>query len=258
MRTQFFLYIVFIFLTAILSMHSAFAMDEEEAQEKGLVEVEPNNILPSDVASSYVLVPYQLRRARWGHLFTIGYSQFHPYKYESDYISPGLSDFDSLYGSAPMFEISYTYKYNFKLGSIGGEIGYGHYSNAADDTVAIQNANLSVQIVRLGVRYSMDNLFSEPYIVPYGILGAYTALYHETQGNRSFNGTTGASEYWGAGALFQLNKADRAAAVEAYTESGIENTFLFVEARQYLASTVEKDPDFSTKLDINFGMNLEF
>jgi hypothetical protein len=58
--------------------------------------------------------------------------------------------------------------------------------------------------------------------------------------------------------MFQLGWLDPIAAVEAYSESGIENTYIFAEVRQYMASEEDIDPDFSTGLDINFGMSLEF
>ena len=38
---------------------------DEELQERNLVEVEPNNILPSDLSSQGALVPYKVRRPRW-------------------------------------------------------------------------------------------------------------------------------------------------------------------------------------------------
>lgn len=230
----------------------------KELENKNLVEVEPNNILPSDLVSNYALVPYKVRRPRWGHLFTISYSQFNPTQFESDYTSPEFANFEDLYGTASMIEASYTYKWNFILGSIGGEISYGTYANDADDTDLIGNASLSVQIVRLGVRYVADNFMYEPIIAPYLVAGAYSVLYDESQSGESYNGTTAAAGYYGIGALFQLNWLDGSAAVEAYSESGIENTYLFAEAKSYLASAVEKDPDFSTNFDINFGMSLEF
>lgn len=204
----------------------------EEMQNKNLVEVEPNNILPSDLVSLYALVPYKVRRPRWGHMFAINYSLFNPVNYASDY-APNAS-FEDLYGSEPMIEVSYTHKWNFKFGAIGAEIGYGTYTNDAEDTVAIGNANLNIQIVRAGVKYIADNFMYEPIIAPYAFAGVYTALYDETRPGNSFNGTTGVAGYFGVGALFQLSWLDRAAAVEAYSESGIENTYLFAEARSYL------------------------
>ncbi|MCB0350160.1 MAG: hypothetical protein KDD38_03190 [Bdellovibrionales bacterium] len=229
----------------------------EEMENRNLVEVEPNNILPSDLISLYALVPYKIRRPRWGHMFAITYSLFNPTSYDSDY-DLGTSSFEDLYGSAPMIEVSYTYKWNFQLGSLGGEIGYGTYTNDADDTAQIGTAKLNVQLIRAGVKFVADNFMHEPIIAPYAFGGVYTALYNETQPGVSFNGTTGAAGYFGVGALFQLSWLDRSAAVEAYTESGIENTYVFAEARSYLASSAENDPDFSTNFDLNFGLNLEF
>jgi hypothetical protein len=64
--------------------------------------------------------------------------------------------------------------------------------------------------------------------------------------------------YYGAGVLLQLGWLDPSAALDAYTESGIENTFVFLEMRKHTAAAGDEDPDFSTDLDINAGLTLEF
>lgn len=231
----------------------------EELKNQELVEVESNNIVTSDLSTIYTLVPYSIRRDKWGQLFSLGYSLYNPVNYETDYLATGLSDFDSLYDSAegPMLEATYTVKYNFFAGSIGIDFGFGFYSNDAADEV-LGNASLDLKIARLGLRVALDNMSTEPYIVPYGIVGAYEAIYSETQDNAELSGTTGFAFYYGAGIKAQLNWMDKVSAVEAYTESGIENTFLFAEIRQYTAASETDDPDFSTDPDLGFGITLEF
>lgn len=232
----------------------------EELEKQNLVEVESNNVLPSELNSSLAIVPYKDRRRKWGHAFSVSYSFYKPAYYKSDYINPELADFELDYGSPqiPLIEISYTHKWNFSLGSLGGEMSYGYYSNDADDFDLLGDANLQLQMARVGVKFTMDNLFSEPIVAPYFSTGIYSVLYDETQGGASFNGTTGVAGYWAAGALFQLDWLDKSSAIDAYLESGIENTFLSVEVRQFLASSVEQDPDFSTDPDINIGISVEF
>jgi hypothetical protein len=239
-------------------------LSEDELTSKNLVEVEPNNILPSDLANVYTLVPYKVRRTEWGHQFSITYSQFNPTEYQTDYEGPGvpmsdglLPTYENAYGAEPMVELAYGAKWNFLLGSLVGELGYGIMSNAADAT-DLGDATLNLQIVRAGLRYNMDNISYEPYFVPYGYAGAYTVLYAEEQGGASYDGNTSPALYWGGGLMFQLGWLDPIAAVEAYSESGIENTYIFAEVRQYMASAEDIDPDFSTGLDLNFGMSLEF
>lgn len=229
----------------------------EELETKNLVEVEPNNILPSDLVSTYALVPYRVRRPRWGHMFNATASLYHPLNYQSDY---SAANYDETYGRAktPMIELSYTYKWNFIMGSVGGELSYGMYTNEAKDAAA-GDAKLDLRIARAGLKYIADNMFYEPIWAPYFFGGAYSVMYKETQtAALALDGSTAVGFYYGGGVMFQLGWIDPSAAVDAYTESGIENTYLFAEARQFLESTDESDPDFSTDLDFNVGISIEF
>jgi hypothetical protein len=229
----------------------------EELKNRNLVEVEPSNILPSDLANVYALVPYRVRRPRWSSLINFTYSQFHPVNFVSDYTPAVAEDFETLYGKEAMLEISYAYKYNFLLGSLGGEVGVSTYSNEADSS-DMGDAKLDLKLARMGFRYIADNLFHEPRFAPYAFGGAYTAFFKETQANRTFDGSTGVAYYYGAGVLLQLGWLDPSAALDAYTESGIENTFVFLEMRKHTAAAGDEDPDFSTDLDLNAGLTLEF
>jgi hypothetical protein len=229
----------------------------EEQAEQNLVEVEPNNILPSDLATSYGLVPYNVRRQRWGQLYSVNYSFLNPVNFQSDVT--GILDFDTAYGSAESryIEFAFCYKWNFALGSLGAETSYGTYSNDGESSL-IGDAKLNLQYIRLGARYTADNIFYEPKIAPYFLGGIYEVLYKETQSNITTDGTTFPAPYYGAGVLLQLNWLDKNAAIDSYTESGIENTYIFLEARRYLASNKDADPDFSTDVDFGFGLSLEF
>jgi len=235
-------------------------LTEEEIKNRKLVEVEPNNILPSDLTNIYSLVPYAVRRNRWGWYYGVTYSMYHPDQFASDYFDPNLATFDELYSSAqlPLVEFFITYKWNFKLGSLGLDTAIGLYENDNADEDLMGDARLSLQMVRVGLRYTMDNITYEPYVAPYAIGGAYMVRFEEMQGGAKYSGTTMVAPYWGLGLLFQLNWLDQTAAVEAYSSAQIENTFLFLEGRQYLASSEAKDPDFSTAMDLAGGISLEF
>jgi hypothetical protein len=143
------------------------------------------------------------------------------------------------------------------MGAIAGEIGFGIYKNEADD-ISFGDSTLSLQVARLGVRYTMDNLFYEPIFAPYAGAGAYIVSYKESLASSSFNGNTSPAPYYYVGGLFQLNWLDRMGSADSYIESGIENTSLFVEARKFIAAAPVQDPDFETDFDINFGLNIEF
>ena len=232
-------------------------LTEEELQERNLVEVEPNNILPSDLSSKGALVPYKVRRPLWGLEAGITYSTFHPTSYSSNFVSTALLDFDSAFGEDPMLEFYLNYKYNFSLGSIGMVGSFGKYTNEVDDT-SFGTPTLELTMLQLSAKYIMDNIFFEPTIAPYGGVGIYVAKYSEEENGNENGGTTSPAPYYYFGALFQMDWIDKTAALEAYDESGIENTFLFVEARQYVASSEAADPDFSTDFNFNAGLSLEF
>jgi hypothetical protein len=62
------------------------------------------------------------------------------------------------------------------------------------------------------------------------------------------------------GAELQLDWLDKTADVSAYN-SGLENTFIFVEGRMYMDQGIirsAEDPDFSTDLYLAAGLRLEF
>jgi hypothetical protein len=231
----------------------------EQQEEQKLVEVEPNNILPSDLSSIYALVPYSVRRSKVGLEVGLTYSQFTPSNYRSSFAAASLTNYDDLYASAntPLLELYFNTKYNFPLGSIGGEFAYGMYNNESDDD-SFGELTLELQVIRLGAKFILDNLFYEPYIAPYASGGFYTVLFTESAASNSFNGNTQPAPYFSVGALFQLNWVDRSSAVESYAEAGIENTFLFAELRTMMESSAVEDPDFSTDPTINVGVSLEF
>lgn len=228
-------------------------------EQKKLVEVEPNNILPADLTNVSALIPYRVRRQSTGVDVGIGFSTYMPVNYESNYISGTLADFEGLYGSAdfPMIELHFNYKKNLSFGSIGADLGLGYYKNA-ETTDAGDKLTLFIQTFRLGGKFILDNLSYEPKVAPYVALGGYTVVYKEDNEVTSTNGNTQVALYYSAGVMFQLNWIDPGAAVEAYAESGIENTFLFAQVRQFQASAAENDPDFSTDPIFDAGMSLEF
>ncbi len=231
-------------------------------EKQNLVEVEPVNILPADLSSVSALVPYRVRRKETGVEVGLKYSLFDPTNYASDYASPTAISFEDLYGSAPLLEIYGNYKKNLSFGSLGAEVGFGVYSNDVDVTDFGDNISLSLQVLSVGGKFILDAIHYEPYVAPYIGAGAYTVFYKESNGSNSRNGNTELSPYMSAGVLVQLNWIDRAASVEAYSEGGIENTFLFAEVKQFMESLSETDPDnnpdFSTDPTIGAGLSLEF
>jgi hypothetical protein len=60
--------------------------------------------------------------------------------------------------------------------------------------------------------------------------------------------------------MFQLDWIDTDSHASGYEDFGLENTFLFVEGRSFLKATTGSTAaaDFSTPLQINGGLKLEF
>ncbi len=229
------------------------------------VEVEPTHLIP-DVSTrqGFQLLPYRERRPKWNSVFSISVSGFHPVYYDPDFVSV---NFETLYGENVQYspEIQWTYKRNTGIGSFGLDLGLAYYQTSSLDQVEIGDALLNVDsqltivVARLGFSLSLDTLLpSEPYVVPYLAGGLYTAYYRETQASLSFNGTTQVAPYFSGGVRFQLDWIDPMAAREAYFNSGINNSFLFAEARKMMASQAEKDPDLETDLFWLAGLSLEF
>lgn len=220
------------------------------------VEVEPSNLLPSDITGIYYLVPYRSRRANSGHLVSVGYSSFTPDNYTPNFIN---SDFQTIYPTAemPLVELQYVYKRNYSFGSLGLELAAGMYNNKSDDTSIA--SELQLIPARVGAVLYLDALYFEPYVVPYVAGGAYTVFYEETlEGSSAYGGNTQVAPYLTVGASFQLNWVDREAARLSYLESGVENTFIYVEARKLFASQAAQDPDVSTGFNWGAGVRVEF
>lgn len=226
-----------------------------EPVSDGWVEVEPSNIVPSELTGSFYLVPYRIRRKTWGLSVSASYSTFEPSSYTPDALQVAYSD---VYNSAeiPLIELQMTVKYNMKLGALGFDIGIGSFKESSDTDLI--ESELSIMPIRFGASLIFDTLFIEPYLVPYISGGAYTVNFKESYNSVSVEGWTQAAPYVAAGLQFQLNWVDPISARESYVDAGIENTFLYLEGRKFFASTAAKDPDFETDMHVNGGLRVEF
>jgi hypothetical protein len=226
---------------------------EGEPDDGPWVEVETAPLLPSDLTGVYYLIPYRNRRESWGSSVSLGYAQYVPANYESNFVAESYSD---TFKKAPLIELVITVKRNISLGSLGVEVGGGLLQNEANGIKV--TSSLRLIPVRVGAVLYMDNLYREPYLVPYGMGGVYTVFYKETLGGIEEGGYTKAAPYYGGGVAFQLNWLDGEAARISYMDSGIENTYLFFEMKKYIRAQSKIDPDFSTGFDWAAGVKTEF
>ena len=243
---------------------------EIKPYEPHLVEVEPTFVAPIDSKGNFGLLPYKIRRPRWGKTLSVGASTFIAKDYITEVGVPGATTampYGDVYKTnMPMIEAQVVVKRNLGIGSIGIEVGGGYQRNNSYASVDNGGSPLSVDqsldiiLIRVGLIYSLDTLFREPYLVPYFSGGAYSIIHYEdgSPTAESPNGNTQAAPYFSFGAMAQLDWIDRAAARNAYEGTGLESTYVYVEGRLLVASNNSHDRKFDSGLTANAGVRLEF
>lgn len=241
----------------------AFAQDYSEPLEGDEIIVESKQDLTDT---------YKNRRKDFGALFSINYERYYPEEHVSVIQNKSyeeISDGEPI----PVIGAEIGVKYNFALGSMSALFGYGMgtYSN--------ENQNLdgvNVKITKLDLNFALDNLTSEPWIVPYVQGGIHQLEWEED----SYNGSENIVEtliakpnaHYKIGVLFQLNWIenwiDPSTTAEGLRSSGLENTYLDVFYTGYSAYA-EPDPlvgalgsdDSEANLSssgLGMGLKLEF
>lgn len=209
---------------------------------------------------STYLKSFKERRPTWTFEFEAFYSQFEPL----NFISADGTSFDIAYEAAdiPLSGMGLDIKRNFSFGAIALGASIGYYS--ADTTYVDANNTFTIYAPSVRLTLFLDNLFEEPYMVPY-VTGGYTYFIYEESFDDGINpietiGGETDNFYVGFGALVQLDWLDKDADASAFN-SGLQNTFVFLEGRMYMDQGIirkELDPDFSTGLYLAGGLRLEF
>ena len=233
-------------------MSEAVSKSDDLGDEELFVIVEPRKTFPLSRTGRYAMVPYDQRRENWGVTLGFSYGRF-------------LEGYGPKYGNIKDFEdeslveFHINVKRNLDQGSLGIAFGVSSYNGSSAESES-NHSTLSLTPLRLGIQYTIDHIFDEPLIAPYLSGGVYTVFYKESHrpvdgGDGNTEGRTDFSFYATAGFLIQLNWLDMKSTIEAYQESDIKNTFLFVEARSLLKPS--KAPDLSGQ-QANIGMKIEF
>lgn len=222
------------------------------AEEDVIIEESPQVKARKICKCSYASnVSYTQRRESVGGYAGVQAGSYFPETYQPDF---STSTFEEYYGKdGILIEVVMGIKWNFALGSLAAQVSGGFYKVTNDSA----EATLDVYPITYGAMYALDNLFSEPYIVPYGFAGGYTTIYEEQAGAFSVRGSTGIAPVFAGGLMFQLDWLDKDSADSGYLDYGLENTFLYLEVRKFLEST-NPFPDFSTGFHFNGGMKVEF
>lgn len=221
-----------------------------------MVTVEPKTVVETQVEGEYRLVPYEERRGKWGATVAIGYSSYEPVNYEPNFVAAEFGDIYTV-PDLPMVELQITAKRNLSFGSLGGEIAVGFYQNDSDKPALILS-DMQVIPVRLGGIFFMDLLTKDNMVVPYGMGGAYVMIYEESVSGSSLNGNTQVAPYFGGGLAFQLDWIDKNAARVSYEDSGIQHTYAYAEAKSFVNTGDELDPNFGNDFTWGAGFRVEF
>ncbi|AZZ38222.1 hypothetical protein CIK05_15920 [Bdellovibrio sp. qaytius] len=226
----------FLFCLVTIFGASSFAQDYSDPLRGDEITVESTQ----DLTTSY-----KERRKNFGAIFSVNYERYYPSEHVSVIQNKSyeeISDGQSM----PVIGAELGVKYNFALGSLAGIFGYGmgHYANEA------QNLDgATVKITKLDLNFALDNLMSEPWIVPYVQGGIHQLEWEEN----SFTGSDNVVEtliakpnlHYKLGVMFQLNWIenwiDPSTTQEGLRSSGLENTYLDVFYTGYSAYA-EPDP----------------
>ena len=248
------------------------ANDDTEKQEKqNPVEtvIDEREYMQVEVESrTDMTLPYKQRRSKWGFLFFAGMEKFYPAYYKSLILNQDFKDFS---GSEmiTLGSVELGAKYNTRIGSFSLMGGYSAGSISNPD---LGLTDLNVAIYKTSINYAMDNLFQEPYVVPYVQTGVHLIKYLETSVAGSVeseeSNLTDPIYHFRTGLLFQLNwlekKIDPNTHYDGLMSSGLENTFIDVFYSYYASPlTVSEavgqdgDPDFESS-EYGVGLKLEF
>lgn len=242
----------------------------KDLSERTKVEIEDDPFVEGTLSEKVgdYLKPFKERRPRWTRQIEIGAAQYIPINYISDIIDSAGSIYEDYYDTEmPMPSFSFEFKRNFSFGgiSLGGAISY-YATNGAGGIATSSDFELIAPSLKLSLY--LDTLFKEPYLVPYASVGYSYMMYNETATDGSDLEYSGASDniFVAFGILFQLDWLDKEADQSSF-DLGIENTFIFLEARSYLDTGIigyDEDPaagviaDFSSPFFLSGGIKMEF
>lgn len=208
-------------------------------------------------------LPYSERRGRWGIIFSVNYENYYPSEFFSVIQNDKYQFF--LDKNIPLAGAEIGLKYNFSLGSLALLAGY---AQGSVDDMAGGIEDITVSITKAALNLSLDNIFSEPYVVPFVQVGVHTIDWSETGTTLEERFTSEPNYHYKAGFSFQLNWIEKAidsnSPGESLRSSGLENTYLDVFYTSYaqpakIADTVgaEGEGDLQSA-QYGVGLKLEF
>lgn len=254
--------LTFVFSSIVFSQF-ALAQDYSAPLQKDEILVESKQDLS---------LPYKKRRKDFGVLLSFNYERYYPAEHVSI-----IQDktYEEISGGepVPMMGLELGLKYNFVLGSLAAIAGYSQGQFAKEEN---NLDDVNVSITKFDLNFALDNLLSEPWVVPYAQAGIHQIEWEENSYTGADNIIEGLrtkpSYHYKVGMLFQLNwienHIDPNTNVEGLRSSGLENTFIDVFYTSYnafaetepvegAATTAEGDADLSSS-EMGVGLKLEF
>lgn len=255
--------------TSIMGSEEPIESDEADAPTSEPAVIEANSKeLKTQNSSSGELVevrtneriyyPYKQRQHQWGFSFSLGAENVN---------YPGLisqfdeKSFETLYGSSgsPMLNLELGPRYNMSWGSLALLAGYGLLDIADDRSGA--DDELTVQRYSATAVFYLDNLWSEPYFVPYIGGGIWMADYSELRGafpDQASNTSTDIGYHYRMGALLGLDWIEPESTLKSRRETGMKAMFVNVYASSSFMSESKPDPDLENELDLGASLVFEF
>jgi hypothetical protein len=230
------------------------ARKAEENYEKMLGERIENR---SDIEIDYkpdAFVAYRLRKQDWSYQFSLGVESYQPSKHQSEIdqalYSAGIGNKISIYNLATGL------MYNTALFGISAQLFFGKGWTRGDSLGVDRSLSVTLTGAKAGVYF--NNLLSEPYVVPYGLVRfSIFGWSEQVDGSEIKTGQAAYNVGSQIGALFQLNWIEPDTSLASQI-NGMQNTYLDLYLHQNNTSNGADDPDFQSDLSYGLSVMMEF
>jgi hypothetical protein len=217
------------------------------SSENQMVELEIDPLGDRPVTRNLSLPAYRDRRLAQSLMVSIGQQLYYPVTTDV-----GGSSYETSFAQDPIraIELEIAKKWNFSLLSISLGAALSHGS------LSLNSASATLQQARFGAQVFLDTLFKEPYFGPFvGMGSSYSTLTTNINGLTRENNISPLTSYT-FGVLIQLNMLNPDAAVIAYHEHQLENTYLSVGLNT-TALANQSDINFESQQQVFVGLSLE-
>jgi hypothetical protein len=243
---------LFISLFSLAGDYSA--RKAEENYERMLREKAENR---TEVEIDYkpdAFVSYRERKQDWSYLFSIGVDTYLPAKHQSKV--DGVMYSTAIGNKISIINLATGLMYNTQLFGISAQLFFGQGSTKSGDSGTGRELNLTLSGAKAGIYF--NNLFEDPYVVPYGLIKfSLFGWSEQVDGSNPQSGQAAYNIGSQIGALFQLNWIEPDTSLVAQN-NGMQNTYLDFYLHQYNTSNGKEDPDFQSDLNYGISVMMEF